>query len=428
MRFFFPTLLLLIVICSASASLLNANDTLILLSNQIKIGYNLKDVLLSNSPPSITSSNSSISLPTNTATLTSNTIAVNSIISTKWTKFKSPGQSAKRIVFLGSSTTVGTGASTQNNSFVGRIINYYTSQGLCNSVSTTHNRGLGGATVFAAMPTGYTPTSGNQQAPDPLRNVTWALTTGGADIVLVNFPSNGYSQPGGLTITEIMFAYRTIFNTVINAGKKCFITTTQPRGDFSTSGKLFLQQVRDSILLQFGSYAIDFYTPLATPGSTTLDPEYSFGDNIHFNDAGHLQLFNRVVAVNMFEGFANSPASIITPNNVNTIITSLTHVEHKFQVSVIDSRGLAASSVSTISVNPCSGNSNTWLGVISTDWGIPSNWSCGTVPGVNTEVFINQGISFSPIINSNVTVKSVTISNGMQLIVNPGFHLKITGK
>lgn len=430
MRTFFLTVFL--IIQGGFFSILQANDTLVLLSRQIPSERNNANRILANSPPSVTASNSTVTLPENSTVVTSTAEAANGIASTKWTKLKSPGQALKTIVFLGSSTTNGTGSTDPiNNAFVGRTINHYNSQGLTNNLTWNfHNRALGGSNVFAAMPTG-SPYTVLEKKPDSLRNITWAIANG-ADVVIVNFPSNNYYVgSGGFSITEIMYAYRTIFNTAVAAGKKCYITTTQPRTDGTfgnTATRAFLQEIRDSILLQFGQYAIDFYTPLATPGTSNIDPDYNSGDNIHVNNAGHLQLFNRVVAANVFESFATCPALISTPGSNNTAISPIVQASaHKFQVSVIDTRGHAANAISTVTVNPCSGNTNNWIGIVSNEWSNPLNWSCGTVPTSTTNVIINQGNPHYPTITANITVRSVLVSNNAELTVNPGIQLTLTG-
>ena len=431
MRTFFLTLFLLIL--GGFFSILQANDTLVLLSGQIPSERNNANRILANSPPSVTASNSTLTLPENSTVVTSTAVAANGIASTKWTKLKSPGQTLKTIVFLGSSTSIGFGlTSPQTNSFVGRTINYYNSQGLSNNLTwNVHNRALGGSNVFAAMPDG-SPNTSNQGPPDRNRNITWAIANG-ADIVVVNFPTNKYYiGSGGLSITEIMYAYRTILNTAVAAGRKCYITTTQPRTaapDFDNLATwAFLKQIRDSILLQFGQYAIDFYSPIVAPGTSNIDPEYNYGDNVHVNSAGHLQLFNRLVAANVFESFANCPALISTPSSNNTEISPIVQPSaHKFQVSVIDTRGHAANAISTVTVNPCSGNTNYWIGIVSNEWGNPLNWSCGTVPVATTNVIVSQGNPYYPTINSNITVRSITISNNVELTISPGIQLTVTG-
>jgi hypothetical protein len=66
---------------------------------------------------------------------------------------------------------------------------------------------------------------------------------------------------------------------------------------------------------------------------------------------------------------------------------------------------------------------NAWTGASNQNWNDPSNWSCGFVPDAKTDVVINTG---PVVINSNVTIRSLTLAAGVQLTVNPGFILTIT--
>ena len=64
---------------------------------------------------------------------------------------------------------------------------------------------------------------------------------------------------------------------------------------------------------------------------------------------------------------------------------------------------------------------NTWINN-STAWESPSNWSCGKVPDSNTDVIVYGG---NLIISSNVTVRSLSVSNGSTVTVQPGYTLTI---
>jgi hypothetical protein len=77
--------------------------------------------------------------------------------------------------------------------------------------------------------------------------------------------------------------------------------------------------------------------------------------------------------------------------------------------------------------NVCTGTANTWVGQVSAAWENPANWSCNAVPGPTTDVIVNHGSPFKPIVNSNVTVKSITVKNGVNVTVNTGFRLELTG-
>jgi hypothetical protein len=64
---------------------------------------------------------------------------------------------------------------------------------------------------------------------------------------------------------------------------------------------------------------------------------------------------------------------------------------------------------------------------VSTAWENGTNWSCGVVPDATSDVIIGIGHPNDPVINSNVTVKSVTQNTGANLTINPGFRLEIIG-
>ena len=66
---------------------------------------------------------------------------------------------------------------------------------------------------------------------------------------------------------------------------------------------------------------------------------------------------------------------------------------------------------------------NSWVGLVNHAWENPGNWSCGTVPDANTDVIINSG---TVVLNSNVTVRSLSVSPGVSLTINPPYNLTVT--
>ncbi|RKS53018.1 galactose binding lectin-like protein [Gillisia mitskevichiae] len=62
---------------------------------------------------------------------------------------------------------------------------------------------------------------------------------------------------------------------------------------------------------------------------------------------------------------------------------------------------------------------NNWTGATSTDWNTASNWSCNTVPSLNTNVIIKSGLTNYPILNSgaNGMAKDLELENGTSLTV-----------
>lgn len=79
-------------------------------------------------------------------------------------------------------------------------------------------------------------------------------------------------------------------------------------------------------------------------------------------------------------------------------------------------RGLWESDI----VPGCTAPAITWIGMVSTAWENPANWSCGTLPDANTDVIINSG---TVVLNSNTSIRSFTVKPGVNFTVTPGNNL-----
>jgi hypothetical protein len=63
--------------------------------------------------------------------------------------------------------------------------------------------------------------------------------------------------------------------------------------------------------------------------------------------------------------------------------------------------------------------SSTWVGATSNAWGVASNWSTNVVPVSASNVFINSGVPFMPLISDGGRVcNNITIANGGALTIN----------
>lgn len=67
-------------------------------------------------------------------------------------------------------------------------------------------------------------------------------------------------------------------------------------------------------------------------------------------------------------------------------------------------------------------STNMWLGTQDSQWENPLNWSCGVVPGTDTDVIINGG---KIVLSSNTSIKSLRLSQGANFSVQPGSTLEI---
>jgi len=211
---------------------------------------------------------------------------------------------AKELAVIGSSTSAGLAASPIDSSWVNRFNHYYKYQ--VGMLDSTFNLAVSSTSCYQGMPSSYI-SPGGRPAPDPAHNVTMAetllkhLSIPSDGVVIVNYPTNGYD---GYSIPEIMGSLQTIYDSAVNTGNKCFITTTQPRSDafFSSSfTKKKLADIKDSIVNRFGTaHTLNFWDGMFNPADSTILSAYSAGDNVHFNNAGHRELFNRVVNKNIF--------------------------------------------------------------------------------------------------------------------------------
>jgi len=92
----------------------------------------------------------------------------------------------------------------------------------------------------------------------------------------------------------------------------------------------------------------------------------------------------------------------------------------------VDITGLCGNLTSqSVTVNVTA--ANTWIGGVSSDWNTPANW-CSGVPTPNTDVTIFAGTPYPPVINAVIAnVKSLTISTGASVQVNPNGTLNVYG-
>jgi GDSL-like Lipase/Acylhydrolase family len=200
----------------------------------------------------------------------------------------------KRVAIIGSSTAAGMGANTYDSSWVGRIQTYW--EGLELLDTTIINLAVGGSYTYSGLPTYFispiSPEHSNDHKPDTSHNVTAALSFH-PDILIVSYANNDEGLE--YSVAEQMFNLRTIYDTATAAGVICYVSSTQPRTTYGTPEKDTLKLLRDSVMLEFAPFALDFYTPVVAADSLNINPllAYDF-DAIHLNDTGHLKLFQVV--------------------------------------------------------------------------------------------------------------------------------------
>jgi hypothetical protein len=116
-----------------------------------------------------------------------------------------------------------------------------------------------------------------------------------------------------------------------------------------------------------------------------------------------------------WQGTTNNGTSLVTPSASQVVSSSGTYY---FRANNSCGWGTQGSLPVTINTPP-----NNWTGAINTAWENPGNWSCGIVADATTDVLINSG---TVIVNSTTAIcRTLTVSPGVNFIVNPGFKLTI---
>ncbi|HXB05580.1 MAG TPA: SGNH/GDSL hydrolase family protein, partial [Puia sp.] len=178
------------------------------------------------------------------------------------------------------------------NSWANRLRRYYNNLGLLHELD---NFAIYGEDLYQAQADGFNPPSG-QNWPDQNNNITRALSVN-PDIILINFPSNGYDVLDAQTVMDLLHSLYQ--QAIANGHTVCYVCTTQPRtsdGFVPIDARMELKTLRDRIVAEFPANYIDFYTPVvdAAPESSPgvpnpnylgILPQYAQGDGTHLNEA-----------------------------------------------------------------------------------------------------------------------------------------------
>lgn len=213
------------------------------------------------------------------------------------------GLAQKRIAVIGSSSAYGyfppASGYPRDSAWTYRIKKHFKDLGI---IDTLFNLAQISTDCFEGMPSSYippTPPPGyTYRLPNPALNITRAVNLlPKPDAIIVNYPSNNYDW---IPNEQVINCLQIIKDSANAQNINCFITTTQPRDGFSPSERLKLKTLRTMILDHFGIWAIDFFTDIALEPGLTIKPEYSIGDGVHLNPAGHAVLKAKVLEKNLF--------------------------------------------------------------------------------------------------------------------------------
>ncbi|HZE84852.1 MAG TPA: SGNH/GDSL hydrolase family protein [Puia sp.] len=202
---------------------------------------------------------------------------------------------AQTLGVIGSSSAFGLDANPiADSSWVNLTAAWYRNLG---QLTTLYNLAQSGASSYAGLPWSNPPPDGRPKI-DSTHNVTTVLNLG-ADVVIVAYPSNdiglGYDLPTWLS------NLRVIRDSIVKAGKRYYIETSQPRSDLNMVLRQILKDARDSILAEF-PFTLNFYDPIVDPATLGILPQYDGGTGVHVNNAGHKAFFQVAKAANIMGG------------------------------------------------------------------------------------------------------------------------------
>jgi len=211
------------------------------------------------------------------------------------------------IVVLGSSTAAGAGSSG-GKSWVNLFRNYMQQINPANQVTNLAN---GGYNTYKLMPTTFIPPA-TRPLPDSNKNITRALSLQ-PDAIIVNLPSNDRAFP----MQEQLNNFDSMYRVSLSAGVPMWIFTTQPI--VSPTWAAFQRAVADSILNQYGTFAINVFAPLVDSSTFEIDSIYA-ADGVHVNNLGHAKILEAVINKNL-------PAQLLDVSGFPPVDLAISRIE-----------------------------------------------------------------------------------------------------
>ncbi len=213
---------------------------------------------------------------------------------------------AWKIVVLGSSSAYGTGASIEDSSWVSKFKAYVKRKNINSQVS---NFGIPGFRTYQNLrPTGYVPPA-NRPLPSTTFNISSALAMQ-PDAIIINMPSNDASS--NYTKVEQQANFEAVMQIANSANIPVWVTTTQPRNNFTIEQVNNLTTMRDWIITRFGSKSVNFWDGVANADGTINS--VFFYDNAHVNNGGHDLFFRRLQQECILDSLCNRFLGVLSVN------------------------------------------------------------------------------------------------------------------
>ena len=95
--------------------------------------------------------------------------------------------------------------------------------------------------------------------------------------------------------------------------------------------------------------------------------------------------------------------------------------------TVTDANGCTASADINITEPQPVCTENYWTGTAGTDWNDVNNWSCGSLPGDITTVYVETGAANYPVVTNTVVCKQLVVASAVVITVASGGHINVVG-
>lgn len=222
-----------------------------------------------------------------------------SLACSEGTAAPAPQQARPEVVFLGSSSAAGHGASTRGASYAWR---------LSESLSATRPTGCGvnlargGYTTWHLRPGSLELRPGRPRV-DTLRNIDAALERS-PRLVVVHLPSNDPALR--IPLEESIGNLHAIVSRAHDAGVRVLVIGSQPRPLAGDTAALLRHWARALDTLSLAE-TVDVWDSLAQD-SSRLKPGVVAADGIHLNDSGHALVYRQVLRSRTWRELFGTPA------------------------------------------------------------------------------------------------------------------------
>jgi len=210
------------------------------------------------------------------------------VVSDSFFEIAATDTSECHILVLGSSTAAGTGPSTRDSAWVWRYQDFIFQNDTRMRIT---NLAQGGFTTYNILPTDTEIPTGINQSINEQRNVTMARSLN-PNAVIINLPSNDAAN--NFSVEDQLRNYSFMTDSLDVDSIVYWVATPQPRNNFNDDRIQIQLDMRDSTFSIFQDRAINFWDGFQTVDNG-LDASFDSGDGVHMNDAGHLELFLRVL-------------------------------------------------------------------------------------------------------------------------------------